>query len=369
LNRPLAAPLLGLCLITFVGCYAPRTTVRIDSAIDHPVGPPAGNDAHGSIISIASDGASDACDGFTPKSVISTVDAANIATFSLSTVSDNRADRLGVLTFNMWHKDKPAELQAMADRLHSDLSALPDFILLQEVVFGRSRLPGEENTAALLATMLGYHCQATQRTSDREGVAIVSRHPFEYYAERHLESQTSPLLLGFNRVSVMGEFLVPGVGRVRVVNVHFTNWGFEARVRMAQLDETLRWMAEREQRVHADITFLGGDFNAQPQWDEMNLIADAADDPLLQVEDFNEPRLPTKGSPGSPRQRIDYIFISAPGQSVVLLDEQTLWPNGMVVVNEQLESGSHTIYLSDHVALLHEYTIQPAVFAAAPTAP
>ena len=46
-----------------------------------------------------------------------------------------------------------------------------------------------------------------------------------------LEAQTSRLLIGFNRVSVMGEFLVPHVGRVRVVNVHFTNWKFERRIR------------------------------------------------------------------------------------------------------------------------------------------
>ena len=304
-----------------------------------------------------------AYDGISPKSGIRTDTAA------LSVFSDDRADRVGVLTFNMWHRDKPHELAAMADQLRSDLVRLPDFILLQEVVFNRSTTPGEENTAALLAKDLGYHWQATQALSDPEGVAIISRHPFDYYAERHLDSQTSPLLLGFNRVSVMGEFLLPGVGRVRVVNVHFTNWGFGARVRTLQLEETLKWMSEREHEVHANITLLGGDFNLQPQWDEMRLIAQSADDPALLLEDFNDAALPTKGSPGSPRQRIDYIFISAPGQSIALLNEQTLWPNGMTVVDEQSKSGSHTFYLSDHVPLLHEYSLQPSVFAAAPEAP
>jgi endonuclease/exonuclease/phosphatase family metal-dependent hydrolase len=289
-------------------------------------------------------------------------------------ISDDRPDRLSVLTFNMWHRDKPNELQALADRLRSDLTRLPDFILLQEVVFGRSKLPQEENTAAVLASFLGFHCQGTQRTSDREGVAIISRHPFDYYAERHLESQTSRLLLGFNRVSVMGEFLLPGVGRVRVVNVHFTNWGFESRVRTAQLNETLHWMAEREQDVHAEVVFLGGDFNLKPQWDEMELITNAASDPLLRLQNHNDAEVPTKGSPGSPRQRIDYIFISAPGQNIALRDEQTLWPKGMTVPDDESQSGaggaaggSHTIYLSDHVPLLHEYTLHPAVIAAAPS--
>jgi endonuclease/exonuclease/phosphatase family metal-dependent hydrolase len=279
------------------------------------------------------------------------------------------ANRLSVLTFNMWHKDKPHELQAMAERLHSDLAELPDFIMLQEVMFNRSRPKDDprDSTAAVLADQLGYHCYGTKRTSDREGIAIISRYPFEYYGERHLEAQTSPLLLGFRRVSVMGEFLVPGAGRVRIVNVHFTNWGFEAHVRAKQLQETLVWMAQREQEVPADITFLGGDFNMRPTWDEMQLITDAQFDPLLQLQSFNDDKLPTKGSPGNPRHRIDYIFVCAPnaGRQLALIQERSLWAKGM----EPLD-GSRTIKLSDHVPLLHEYrVIQPPALASVPVVP
>jgi endonuclease/exonuclease/phosphatase family metal-dependent hydrolase len=266
------------------------------------------------------------------------------------------ANRLSVMTFNMWHKDKPHELQAMAERLHSDLAELPDFIMLQEVMFNRSRPKDDprDSTAAVLADQLGYYCHGTKRTSDREGVAIISRYPFDYYGERHLEAQTSPLLLGFRRVSVLGEFLVPGAGRVRVVNVHFTNWGFEARVRAKQLEETLQWMAEREQEVHADITFLGGDFNFRPTWDEMQLVTDAQFDPMLHLQSFNDDNLPTKGSPGNPRHRIDYIFVSVPNadRQLALIQERSLWAKGM----EPLDGG-RTIRLSDHVPLLHEYRV------------
>lgn len=299
--------------------------------------------------------------------------AAEATEIASTSATEGHANRLSVLTFNMWHKDKPHELEAMAQRLRSDLAELPDFIMLQEVMFNRSRPEGDnkDSTAAVLADQLGYYCHGTKRTSDREGVAIISRYPFDYYSERHLKSQTSPLLFGFRRVSVMGEFLLPGVGRVRIVNVHFTNWGFEAHVRTSQLEETLQWMTEREQETHADITFLGGDFNLRPTWDEMQLITDAQFNPILQLESFNDNELPTKGSPGNPRHRIDYIFVSAPDadQKLALIQEQRLWVKGL----EPLD-GSRTIQLSDHVPLLHEYTVVNAsapapALAIVPTAP
>ena len=129
---------------------------------------------------------------------------------------------LNVMTINMEHKDRPHELRVAADYLRDRLEQLPDFILCQEVKFERDDELAP-NTAAVLARELGYNCKGTKRKSDNEGVAIISRYPFLFYDELHLRAQTSPLLLGFNRVSVMGEFFVPKIGRVRVVNVHFTN--------------------------------------------------------------------------------------------------------------------------------------------------
>src|SRR5262249_41212489 len=136
---------------------------------------------------------------------------------------DSRTDRLSVMSFNMKHKDRPAELAVMANHLRTDGAESPRFLLLQEVGVGRSGVQGEGDTRAVLANELEYYCRGTKRSSDREGIAIASRYPFLYYAERSLKHQTSRMLLGFNRISVMGEFNVPEVGRVRVVNVHFTN--------------------------------------------------------------------------------------------------------------------------------------------------
>jgi endonuclease/exonuclease/phosphatase family metal-dependent hydrolase len=260
---------------------------------------------------------------------------------------------LGVLSVNLWHKDRPAELRAVADELRADPNKDPDFIMCQEVVFGRSGTA--RNTAEVLARQLGYHARGTKRTSDREGIAIVSRYPFAWYGERHLKSQTSRLLLGFKRVSVMGEFMVPGAGRVRVVNVHFTNWGFEKHIRVKQLRETLDWIAERERSVPAAMTFLGGDFNAEPDSDEIELVMNFKGPRGMRWRSFNDPDDPSKGSPGRPSKRIDYIFVAdaASAPSLAFAGEQLLWKNGV----PRGRHGNGKFHLSDHLAVLHRYAI------------
>src|SRR5438128_2494772 len=77
--------------------------------------------------------------------------------------SRGRGDRLSVLTFNMEHKDKPEQLDVMAQRLRSDLAEVPDFILLQEVMFERSSYKGEANTAEVLGGRLGFYTEGTKR--------------------------------------------------------------------------------------------------------------------------------------------------------------------------------------------------------------
>lgn len=265
---------------------------------------------------------------------------------------------LAVMTANLKHKDRPEELKIVVDHLRADVPRLPDFILCQEVVFKRSG--PEKNTAEVLARHLGYHTRGTKRTSDKEGLAIVSRYPFEYYGEKHLKAQTSRLLLGFRRVSVMGEFQVPGVGRVRVVNVHFTNWGFEARIRRKQLEETLAWINERDDKVPAAVTFLGGDFNAELHEGEMKALRE----PKLGTPAFvsYNGKTPTKGSVGGDQKtRIDLLFVATPDRNWKLGREQVLWKDG-------LSWGPHTddvFYLSDHLPVYHLYNPPAATFAGA----
>jgi endonuclease/exonuclease/phosphatase family metal-dependent hydrolase len=290
--------------------------------------------------------------GFVSTLCISTTHAAStqaggVQLTQLTSLAQER-DSLSVMSFNMWHKDRPDQLKTMANQLRVDLKQLPDFVLCQEVVFGRGG--AEDNTAAVLGNQLGYYCRGTRRTSDREGIAIISRYPFVYYADRHLKAQTSRLLFGFNRVSVMGEFMVPGIGRVRVVDVHLTNWAFEHHIRRKQLQETLAWISEREAQVPAAVTILGGDFNSKSHWDEMKQISAADSTGRVRFMNFNS-NLPSMGSLGNPKKRIDHIFVSAARGAVQLVQEELFWKEG-------LRNGSSRFYVSDHLCLLHVYSFR-----------
>jgi len=266
---------------------------------------------------------------------------------------------LNVMTINMQHRDRPNELRVAADFMRDHLEKLPDFVLCQEVKFERDDVLAP-NTAAVLAREMGYDCKGTRRKSDNEGVAIISRYPFLYYDELHLRAQTSPLLLGFNRVSVMGEFFVPKIGRVRVVNVHFTNWAFEHHIRDKQLAETLEWIDQRQAKVHAAITFFGGDFNAKHNWNEMKQMGEAATTQMA-FEDYNGVD-PTHGSPGSPRKRIDYIFVSSANR--------LNFGGEKILFKDALKDGDSSFHLSDHCAVMHRYTLKtPGIPTAVSQAP
>lgn len=279
---------------------------------------------------------------------------ANVMPVLVSTPAARPVDSIGVMTFNMKHKNRESELAAIGKSIRTDLARAPEIILCQEVVFGRDG--ANDHTAELLAKELGYYSKGTKRTSDSEGVGIVSKYPFAYYAERHLDAQTSPLLIGFRRVSVMGEFMVPGVGRVRAVNVHYTNWGFEAHVRRKQIEETLAWIGRREKEAPAAVTFFGGDFNAERDWDEMAWLDRAGGTYGLSFKDYNG-ETPSFGSPGKPRARIDFVFVAAKQNNLSLSEERVMWKDGL-----RKADGDH-FHPSDHLAVVHRYAVRPAAVA------
>jgi len=271
------------------------------------------------------------------------------------------ADSLSVMSMNLEHRDKPEEMRAMAENLKT-LKRLPDFILCQEVYFERhgSAEHPQDNTAAVLGDYLGYYCKGTKRTSDREGIAILSKYPFDHYESINLKSQTMRLLLGFRRVSIMGEFTVPGVGKVRVTDTHLTNWEFESRVRNRQISQTLGWIAEREKVAPAVLNFFGGDFNAKYNWDEMDPIKFSGIRGGLTYHDYNGSDN-TQGSYGSPNKRIDYIFVAMSGameKALRFSGEELLWKDGL-----KTRAGDH-FYPSDHLGVVHSYKL-PAVAAPA----
>lgn len=272
-------------------------------------------------------------------------------------VPDAPADRLVVLSYNMQHRFRPRELAAFAETLR-EVEGLPDFILCQEVLFRVRAARNRDNTAAILADELGYYARGTDRRGSREGVAIVSRYPFAFYAERHLKARTSALLIGFSRVSVMGEFIVAGIGRVRVVTTHLAYQPWAGHVRRKQLNETLAWLAEREAREPAAVTIFGGDFNLAPGDRAFAPLSDPRVTGRLRFLDANTLR-PTLGWPGRPSKRVDYIFVSAPYRTIRFHGERLLFAEGI-----WHNDGSRRFHPSDHLPVLHEYTLSPTALAA-----
>ncbi len=184
-----------------------------------------------------------------------------------------------------------------------------------------------------------------------EGVAILSRYPFDYYEARHLEARAGFYELGFPRVSVMGEFQVPGIGRVRVVTLHLAWSRTKDEVRKAQLQETLTWIAKRDHVVPADVIILGGDFNANPGWPELAVLRDPLPWSGLVFENHNS-RVPTQGKNGTMTRRLDYIFVAARDRDIEFLGEALLWTDGIEGPN-----GASRYRPSDHLPLLHVYVI------------
>ena len=256
-----------------------------------------------------------------------------------------------VLSYNTKHRDVPIQRHAVANAIKADLNPLPDFILLQEVVFGRPKKKGLDNTAAELAQLLGYECRGTAREDGMEGVAIISRCSFEHYECKHLQARDSLFSGGFPRVSIMGEFLDPEIGRIRVVNVHLAYQPSKHDTRRTQLKETLIWMADRQRKVAADVIILGGDFNIEPEWDELKMLQDAQQCGGLQFIDGNTKAF-TSGDVGNIYRRVDYLFAASPQRTITSSGETVLWPNGIPTAD-----GASRLWPSDHLPVLQVFSV------------
>lgn len=156
--------------------------------------------------------------------------------------------RLTIATINLF-----ADLSLWEQRrtlLADGLAALrPDLIAVQEVEL-------RENTARWLAAQLGMeHIHLTPKTGKwrhEEGLAILSRLPFQGQAE--LDLQTQHRVAQYVQVSVDGRPLV-------LANVHLYWMPGEAPERLQQIERLLGWL--REIPGNPPL-IVGGDFNATP---------------------------------------------------------------------------------------------------------
>jgi endonuclease/exonuclease/phosphatase family metal-dependent hydrolase len=236
------------------------------------------------------------------------------------------ADLLRLMTWNLWWK-----FGSWEERLNAIIKTLqdvsPDIVLLQEVwqdADGRSE-------AEELANALGYSCTykaATSIDSVNLGNAILSRWPFTTTGSLPLPvSENAPEA----RCAVFAEVDSPH-GPLFVTTSHLTWQRNNSAGRQAQLRVILDLI--KEKAVGDWPPILGGDFNADPDSDEIRMLTGKsalADDSLVFQDAWDQGGDGTAGITWTPnsqhypdsryrevtampwlKRRLDYLFVGLP---------------------------------------------------------
>ncbi len=234
-----------------------------------------------------------------------------------STALDLIETRLRVLTWNIWWRFGPWEARqpAIAATLrHVDA----DVIALQEVWAE----VGGANQAAILADELGYHHVFAPGFDDGEvafGLAVLSRWPIAASEARSL-----PSFPGVDELRVLLKAEVDGPrGRFELYTTHL-NWRYdESHVRQLQVKALAEAVAASDGRTYPAI--VCGDFNADPQSDEIRMLTGRAAVPVPRLV-FHDAWEVAGDGPGDtwsnanpfaardlePERRIDYVFVGWP---------------------------------------------------------
>jgi endonuclease/exonuclease/phosphatase family metal-dependent hydrolase len=238
---------------------------------------------------------------------------------------DAQSVPFSLMTYNIWFDSQnwPARFNYMLGEIRQ---VDPDVICLQEVI-QRPNLP---NQAASMADSLGYYYVFTSRDPEgaptRFGNAILSRYPIEASNAVDL----SPL--SDFRTAIHAQIQIGG-HVIDIYNTHLHNSAVNQQIRIEQIEHLKTFIAQTEA---GGLTFLCGDFNANPDWDEMELVYEDFIDvyPLF----HDNPLAPEHGTLNynldHQQRRIDYIFFSKQGteqlrplQADVFLDQPS--PTGL----------------------------------------
>lgn len=227
-----------------------------------------------------------------------------------------------VMTWNLWWRfgDWPRRSEAIARTLERER---PDVLGLQEVWAAAAGRDGGttaghgdrsdrgghgergENFAGILADRLGmhwvwsrspvqdrWHARLGGDTSVDVGIAVLSRHPIIDSAERRLPAGDAP---DQGKTALHALIDVPG-GPLPFFTTHLNPGAAESAVRCAQVRELAAFVGERATgRCPPVVT---GDFNAEPDFDEMRLIGGYRTAPavpglvLLDAWRFADPHAP-----------------------------------------------------------------------------
>lgn len=231
--------------------------------------------------------------------------------------SDTIETRLRVLTWNIWWRFGPWEHRQAA--IAATLKTIDaDIIALQEVWSDDST-----DLAAELAAELGYHhtfASCTEMKGFGFGNAILSRWPIEASETTSLPGQEET---GESRLALYAKVNGPH-GGLPVFNTHL-NWRFEqSNIRQRQVAELARFIDAMRPWPFPPI--VCGDFNAEPESEEMRMLTGLAACPVEGLVFHDAWRFAGDGGPGmtwdnanpyvkatfEPDRRIDYVLVGFP---------------------------------------------------------
>ena len=241
---------------------------------------------------------------------------------------------LSFLSLNIWFdsEDWPARFELMLKEIR-ELD--PDIIGLQEVI-QRQDL---DNQAMQLADSLGYYYYFDsvddESRDTRFGNAIVSRYPIEETNFRALKPIDAYRKVVHTRISVDGQAL-------DVYNTHLHNPREATDTRRTQMRDMLDFIDETST---SDLVFVTGDFNANPDWEEMDVMYERFIDvyPIFHENHLDPEHSTLNYHLGHSQRRIDYVFFEEKSSDF-------LTPVSTEIVLD--EPDENDIYPSDHFGVL-----------------
>ncbi|SFC68207.1 Metal-dependent hydrolase, endonuclease/exonuclease/phosphatase family [Parapedobacter composti] len=243
----------------------------------------------------------------------------------LLAVAAGHAQSLKVLTYNIHHANPPSQpdsidLLAVA-RVIRDSGA--ELVALQEVDVYTERSGMQVNQAAELGRLTGmrhYFAKAIDYQGGEYGVAILSKHPF-------ITTENHPLPMaegvGGEPRTLALAVVEPRPGKPIVFAC--THLDLKAENKLLQAKHIIDLLADRDYPV-----ILGGDFNAQPDSEVIQLLDGYLQRSQSSVgEGFTIPV-------NSPNREIDFIMFGPAGVFQVVRHE---------VINEQYASDHLPVYV------------------------
>jgi endonuclease/exonuclease/phosphatase family metal-dependent hydrolase len=177
--------------------------------------------------------------------------------------------RLRILTLNIWHREAPWE--ARRELIRRGIEELdPDIIGLQEVLELRLGEARQNQAEELLRELPYQHVFGAAQTLGpgfEFGNVIASKHPLSGYEVLRLPGEET----GETRSVVHARVASP-YGDVPVFVTHL-NWKLHhGSVRIGQVKELVRFVSERAPIGETFPPVLMGDFNAEPESDEIRFL-------------------------------------------------------------------------------------------------